>query len=48
MWIWVLSQADARIRTADPFITRTPRRLWLVVVRGAECLGQANFGRFAP
>src|ERR1035437_6616165 len=21
MWIWVLSQADARIRTADPFIT---------------------------
>jgi hypothetical protein len=42
------SEADARTRTADPFITRTPRRLWLVAVRGADHLGQANFGRFAP
>jgi Phage integrase family len=40
-------EADARTRTADPFIPRTPRRLWLVAVRGTECLGQANFGRFA-
>jgi len=41
-------KADARTRTADPFITRTPRRLWPVAVLAAEGPGQANFGRFAP
>jgi len=50
LWPGYTSGADAtrRIRTADPFITRTPRRLRLVAVRGAEDLVQANFGRFAP
>jgi hypothetical protein len=37
-------RADERIRTADPFITRTPRRLRLVAVCRADCLGQANLG----
>jgi hypothetical protein len=41
-------RADERTRTADPFITRTPRRLWLVTVRGAQRPGQADFRRFAP
>jgi len=40
-------EADARTRTADPFITRTPRRLWLVAVHGTKRPGKANFGRFA-
>jgi hypothetical protein len=42
------SLAVARIRTADHFITSTPRRLWMVAVRGAYRPVQANFGRFAP
>jgi hypothetical protein len=41
-------RADERIRTADTFITRTPRRLSLVAVPGADRPGQANFGHFAP
>jgi hypothetical protein len=41
-------EADARTRTADPFITRAAQRLALVVVGGAERPRQANLGRFAP
>jgi len=41
-------QADARTRTADPFITRTPRRLPPVAVRGSEGPTQANVRHFAP
>jgi hypothetical protein len=41
-------RADEGIRPADPFITRTPRRLWLVAVHGAGHLEQAKFDRSAP
>jgi hypothetical protein len=41
-------RADERIRTADPSITRAPRRLRLVAVCGAECLGQAILRPFGP